>query len=381
MVYTKDGGLVSELISRFEKAKMLVDRGDFHLALDIFKNLADQYFLLREFGNFFECQYYIVRIGIEQGEATQVQLAKDNLIHLVSLEDLEIPPKILFVLARCASFDDNLGLAQYYLDQCLQEARFHNLSREICLALCGLAINYCQMNKLDSSLRYLEEFNRISKENSYYELTITAERIRGRIQKALKNFDGALHTYWQCFEQIRNSKSLMDYIGLLYELGNAYLDIGDQKNGAIYLQLALASMDPVNMKSLHNAIQKRLKSLDAPSEPDWDIVFVKARRLIIEKEKGEIDLKNQVLLFNVFELFFENPGFAYSKEQLVKIIWNEDYNPGIHDNKIYVTIKRLRELIEPNYERPKYIIRSKNGYFLSKYSKVMINSKRSNEIG
>jgi DNA-binding response OmpR family regulator len=53
-------------------------------------------------------------------------------------------------------------------------------------------------------------------------------------------------------------------------------------------------------------------------------------------------------------------------------VWKQDYDPGIHDNKIYVTIKRLRKLIEPDYEKPRYIFRAKNGYYLNKNTKVLL---------
>lgn len=69
-------------------------------------------------------------------------------------------------------------------------------------------------------------------------------------------------------------------------------------------------------------------------------------------------------------MFTKNPGHIYSKEALAQIIWNEDYNSSTHDNKIYVTIKRLRTLVEPNLESPQYILRSRNGYYLNQATKV-----------
>jgi DNA-binding response OmpR family regulator len=69
-------------------------------------------------------------------------------------------------------------------------------------------------------------------------------------------------------------------------------------------------------------------------------------------------------------LFALNPGKVFSKEYLVDKIWSEKYEPTIHDNKIYVTIKRLRKLVEPNVDKPKYIFRAKGGYYLNKAVKV-----------
>ena len=73
---------------------------------------------------------------------------------------------------------------------------------------------------------------------------------------------------------------------------------------------------------------------------------------------------------DLLKLFISKQGEVFSKEFLVEHIWKQDYDPAVHDNKIYVTIKRLRKMIEPDYDRPKYIFRSKNGYFLNKSIKV-----------
>jgi DNA-binding winged helix-turn-helix (wHTH) protein len=57
---------------------------------------------------------------------------------------------------------------------------------------------------------------------------------------------------------------------------------------------------------------------------------------------------------------------------IVEKIWKQSYDPGVHDNKLYVTIKRLRKMIEPDFEKPKYIFRAKNGYYLNKNARVLL---------
>ena len=74
---------------------------------------------------------------------------------------------------------------------------------------------------------------------------------------------------------------------------------------------------------------------------------------------------------DMLKLFLKHPGEVYSKEALVKAVWKQEYDPRVHDNKIYVTIKRLRQLIEPDFDKPKYIFRAKNGYYLNKNTRVL----------
>ena len=87
---------------------------------------------------------------------------------------------------------------------------------------------------------------------------------------------------------------------------------------------------------------------------------------------GRIDFKNQFILLDLLRLFVQNQGTVYSKEFLVEHVWKQPYDPVVHDNKIYVTIKRLRKLIEPDFDKPKYIFRAKNGYYMNKSARVLL---------
>ncbi len=51
------------------------------------------------------------------------------------------------------------------------------------------------------------------------------------------------------------------------------------------------------------------------------------------------------VLMALLELFIRNHGSYFSKEELIQKIWNENYNPLIHDSRIYVNVQRLRQLL------------------------------------
>ena len=101
------------------------------------------------------------------------------------------------------------------------------------------------------------------------------------------------------------------------------------------------------------AIAARIDSLGEESEADR--IAREEEKKLLERKKGKIDFKNQFILLDMLKLFLRSPGEVYSKEALVKAVWKQDYDPSVHDNKIYVTIKRLRQLIEPDFDKPKYI--------------------------
>lgn len=73
------------------------------------------------------------------------------------------------------------------------------------------------------------------------------------------------------------------------------------------------------------------------------------RRLFILEREINVTSKE----FDMLLLLMTNPGKVYSRDELLRTIWGEDY-PG-DARTVDVHIRRLREKIEPNASEPKYV--------------------------
>ena len=73
------------------------------------------------------------------------------------------------------------------------------------------------------------------------------------------------------------------------------------------------------------------------------------RRLFILESEINVTSKE----FDMLLLLVTNPGKVYSRDELLRTIWGEDY-PG-DARTVDVHIRRLREKIEPNASEPKYV--------------------------
>lgn len=73
------------------------------------------------------------------------------------------------------------------------------------------------------------------------------------------------------------------------------------------------------------------------------------RRLYISGVEVNLTAKE----FDVLELLVLNPNRVYSRENLLKLVWGEDYPGDVRT--VDVHIRRLREKIEPNPSEPKYM--------------------------
>lgn len=74
-----------------------------------------------------------------------------------------------------------------------------------------------------------------------------------------------------------------------------------------------------------------------------------SRRCFINNKEKNLTAKE----FDMLELFMENPGKVYSRENLLNTIWGYDY-PG-DARAVDVHVRRLREKIEEVPSDPKYI--------------------------
>ncbi|MGE7184335.1 response regulator transcription factor [Peribacillus sp. NPDC006672] len=71
----------------------------------------------------------------------------------------------------------------------------------------------------------------------------------------------------------------------------------------------------------------------------------------VKKLDREINLTAKE--FNILKIFISNPSHVYTKSQLYKAVWQDDYHGD--ENVINVHIRRLREKIEDDPSHPTYI--------------------------
>ena len=104
------------------------------------------------------------------------------------------------------------------------------------------------------------------------------------------------------------------------------------------------------LKSRINTVLRRVKR----DKTLIDTLFCKDLKLIkfqtkVFKENKEIDITSRE--YKLLELFMENQNQTLTRELIIKRLWDID-GDFINDNTLTVTIKRLREKIEDNPNKP-----------------------------
>jgi tetratricopeptide (TPR) repeat protein len=356
----------------FEMGKLKGELGDFSASIEKLEEASKLFAESSDHKHFIKCLTLCLRMYAEMENHKALQMVKDRLYDYVTRERIELNSTTFYTLALVCSYRGEYPQALEYLEKALALALSEDSKEDMCYAIHGLAAVYWSLGRTEDSLKEIYNLRVFFQVMKLPDLEVSSQILNGYILVSLKRFDEALDVFWKAFEALKNQKNMYTYVSLLFAMGYAYAEAGEADLAKTYMRLAQQMADPNNFVFLLRKINELTKKLSGKSENNYDLVFDQTSNSVVERKKGRIDFKNQFILLDMLKLFLKSPGEVYSKEALVKAVWRQEYDPSVHDNKIYVTIKRLRQLIEPDFDKPKYIYRAKNGYYLNRNAKVSI---------
>jgi len=366
--------------TKLEVGRLYLERGDVLKAVEVLEPLAAQYLCDGHDEKYLDTLHLLFRCYAELLDFDKISGTKDFLTGLVAEKGFKLTGKTYYTLALCASYKHDHQQALEYCHSSLSTSLAEDNKDSVCHAILGLAISYYNLDRLQDSLKEIYNLQVFMNVMDLVQVRLSAHILKGQILRKMHKYDQALDVLWQSYELLKSDKNFYAYLSLLYGLALTYKESGRHEEARSYLRLAQRSIDKNNLRRLSSLVDGLLSSLGEDSRTPYDLVFNTTDHSVFEKKKGRIDFNNQFILMDLLKLFLTNPGVSFSKEQLVKQIWRQSYNPAVHDNKIYVTIKRLRQLIEPELEKPKYIFRSKNGYYFNHETKVLFEEEKREKL-
>ncbi|MBO9666768.1 MAG: winged helix-turn-helix domain-containing protein [Bdellovibrio sp.] len=363
---------MSQFDRAFELGKLYCDRGEFGPATDNLREAADGYFAEKNSSQYIKCINLLLRIYAEREQYEDINQTKDKLQDLVLKEGFELNSKTYYTLAICASYKMQFETALDYLQKALAIALSTDSKEDICHAIFGLAMVYShpKVGRQADALKEIYNLQVFFQVYKMPDLQASSLLLNADILKQMKKYDETIEILWRAYDIIRETRNVVMSNTLMGALADTYCEMGDKDMARTYISLAMRSIDADNHRRTARMAKALNEKIGGEGQSNFDLVFDEANHAVIEKKIGRIDFKNQFILLDLLRLFVTNQGTIYSKEFLVENVWKQPYDPAIHDNKIYVTIKRLRKLIEPDYEKPKYIFRAKNGYYMNKAARV-----------
>lgn len=356
----------------YELGKVKSELGDFKTAIAKLEKAAQLYAELGEHKLHIKSLTLCLRMYAEREDQKALQAIKERLYDYVTKEKIDLNSTTYYTLALASSYRAEYAQALEYLERALALALAADSKEDMCYAIHGLAAVYWSLGRTEDALKEIYNLRVFFQVLKLPDLEVSSQILNGYILVSLKRFDEAQEVFWEAFEALKEHKNLYTYVCLLFAMAYTYSEAGEPHLANTYVRLAQRMADPQNFVFLSRKINGLVKKISGKCEKSYDLIFNTASNSVVERKKGQIDFKNQFILLDMLKLFLRSPGEVYSKEALVKAVWKQDYDPAVHDNKIYVTIKRLRQLIEPDFDKPKYIYRAKNGYYLNRNARISI---------
>lgn len=125
---------------------------------------------------------------------------------------------------------------------------------------------------------------------------------------------------------------------------------------------------PFNILELKARVRALLRR-SAPMEPErktTEVLVSLPFRLDTEKRlawRDEQEVELTVKEFDMVELLMRNPGKVFSRENLLKLVWGQDYQGDIRTVDVHV--RRIREKMEENPAEPRKLMTKWGvGYYL-----------------
>ncbi len=89
-------------------------------------------------------------------------------------------------------------------------------------------------------------------------------------------------------------------------------------------------------------------------------------------EKLPPEISSRPMLMAFYDTLLKCGIVGASKEHLAERVWEESYNPAIHDTRIYKTVARLRKLLGDNNKSPKKLVQMGRQYVLNSKKQILI---------
>jgi DNA-binding winged helix-turn-helix (wHTH) protein len=362
-------------LAQQEIARMHLERGDVLRSIQILEAAIENDLKVQNYVTYLDNLHLLFRGYAEQLEFEKIRQQKARLAQLVAQNTIQLSGKTYYTFALCASYEnkhsDSLELAQKGLEVAMEQ----DDKESVCLNRLGLVISNFWLERMDQAIKEIYSLQIFMSNLDFPQIRISSEIAKAQILRRTGQYPQALEAFWSAYEALKKNKNFYVYMSLLYGMANIYKDLNRTDEARAYVRLLQNSIDKDNMKRLSSYVDTLASSLGATSSTlSYDMVFNTETKILFEKDKGSVDFNNQFVLIDLFKLFIENPGVAFGKEELASRVWKQNYDAAIHDNKIYVTIKRLRQLIEPDEEKSKYVFRSKNGYYFSKDINILVEN-------
>lgn len=386
--------------SSLELANLYYEKCDFKNALDYLEKTRKESLKFQLYTNYFQAIALLIRIYAEKMEQKKIkELVEEAAKTGIDVDSYpKYAAKIKYNEAVGNIYNNDPKKAQEAFEESFQMAKKHiqtaklskgelfDSQKDLLKARFGLASTQFSSDNIEESEEAYKSLSidlvKLSHEGtdefaSQLEHLETSILIAlGNVYREKKEHRKALDYFWKAHGQIKTHRAWCYYYYVLLGMGRVHFAMGDVNRARTFFDLVEDAMENLELNALKGILHR--ENLQA-KKAMASIIFDCNKKLIIEKEKGDIHFDRRFILLEIVCLLASHPGRVFSKQEVVETVWKMNYNPLLHDNKVYTSINRIRKLIEADFKSPRYILNERNGYSFNQDVAVEWIEKKSKE--
>ncbi|MGE4131614.1 MAG: winged helix-turn-helix domain-containing protein [Bdellovibrionales bacterium] len=306
------------------------------------------------------CRYLplLLRIHAERLEFPKIEALKIELREAAELEGFSFQSSTHYALGISYSYEGKVDKAEEHF---LQARAFARELIELHHADFGLAAILSQRGQTDLAIEKLRLLEAALAETLLTDLKLACGLMLAYRYRDSGRYSEAMELLRPLQEICRVEQNLYMSLNVLYGVGTVLQRMGDLDKARQHFQMVKSLTRSDELCHLDQQVEARLQELAQPA-PTFEL----QQDQVLRRPNGDqIRIGSQVILRDLLKVLAAEPGRILGKEELVQRVWKESYDPSVHDNKLYVTIRRLRTLLDAD-EKESHILGSREGYQMSR---------------
>ncbi len=327
---------------------------------------------------------FLIRISSEKLEDDKARAYIDEakrLVEALTTSMASLNAEYFYNLGVVNTYKGDFKAAYSNYELAYRKSREEGQSELSSKTLLALAVNAFHCREFENCLKFIDQVIDLLKVVEKGHVLGMAYFYQAKALAELKHYDRALSRYRLANRALQEKKCWNLFGHILLDQGIVYKRSERYEKALDLFQLARDAVDETTFRRLSGLLDDEVKEV---TDNTVDIYLDRVNCKVKERVLGTIDFKHRFILLEILFLLARNPGHYYDKDELVKKIWQGEYNPLIHDKLIYTSVSRLRKLIEPKSgrgEKCKYIIRGKDGYAFNPRVKIRFYMEPHNNRG
>jgi tetratricopeptide (TPR) repeat protein len=349
------------LESKLEIGKLYFKSCDFDLALSFLDKNLQRSFDQKDYLQFTKYFPILLRILSEKSEFEKIETYLAKIESLMELLPAETQSKIFYTKGISYVYQGNLDKAhnQFLLARKTQITTIDEIAASFGLATIALRTP----GDIQFSL-LMHQINLLITKVGDCDFTIASLLLESHYFIQKKLWQKALDLLNLALKSALTEQNIYMVLNVHYTFGRLYQAKDDPIEAKKYYHVCESFLIKKDLKHFHDQVLTRLEEIKKAEAQNQVIKIQHSPKPSLKLASGEvIGFKNQFTLHKLFTILAQANGQNIKKEDIVTQLWRESYHPFQHDNKLHVTICRLRKMLS-KHGLNNYILNSEDGYKL-----------------